>query len=163
MSTPFVITCLIIGLLILLGGLMTDSGGWYRQLRKPAWNPPTWLFGPAWAVILSLAGWAGFEAWTQSPAGVTHLRLAVMFGATGLLHLMWSPLFFKLRRPDLSLLEIPFLWLSMLAVIIGVVRISTLSAVLFLPYLAWVAFATALNLAIVRLNAPFEATAKPSR
>ncbi len=40
-----------------IGGVMTDVGPWYRDLKKPRWNPPNWLFGPAWAVILGLADW----------------------------------------------------------------------------------------------------------
>ncbi len=151
-TVAFLITILVFG----LSGSMTEIGDWYRRLRKPPWNPPSWLFGPAWAVILGLVAWSGVEAWTQARGEGTHLRVGVLFGATAFLHLLWSPLFFKLKRPDLSLLEIPFLWLSILAAIVGVARISALAAWLLLPYLAWVAFATTLNLAIVRLNAPFE-------
>jgi tryptophan-rich sensory protein len=156
MTSNIVAAVLIVVLMLGLGGLMTEVGDWYRALRKPPWNPPNWLFGPAWIVILSLAGWSGVLAWTDAQGLGEHLRLSVMFGATVFLHLLWSPLFFKLKRPDLSLMEIPFLWLSILATIVGVVTISGFAAWLLLPYLAWVAFATRLNLAIVRLNAPFE-------
>ena len=68
---------------------------------------------------------------------------------------MWSFLFFKLQRPDLALIEVGLLWLSVLAMIIYVRRFSGLAALLLLPYLVWVGVAAALNLAIVRLNAPF--------
>jgi len=152
LAIAFLITVLLLG----IGGLMTEIGDWYRGLRKPAWNPPNWLFGPAWTVILGLAGWSGVEAWTHAQGDGAHLRLGVLFGATAFLHLLWSPLFFKLKRPDLSLLEIQFLWLSILAAMIGVGPISALAAWLLLPYLVWVAFATTLNLAIVRMNGPFE-------
>jgi tryptophan-rich sensory protein len=138
-----------------LGGLMTEVGDWYRDLRKPAWNPPNWLFAPAWTTILGLAGWSGFLAWTEASGDVVHLRLGVLIGVTVFLHLLWSPLFFKLKRPDLSLIEVQFLWLSILMAIIGFAPISVLAAWLLVPYLAWVTFATTLNLAIVRLNAPF--------
>jgi tryptophan-rich sensory protein len=155
MIATYAAAVIIVVAMLGLGGLMTEVGDWYRGLRKPTWNPPNWLFAPAWTVILGLAGWAGVEAWTHTGDDGAHLRLAVLFGATAFLHLLWSPLFFKLKRPDLSLLEIPFLWLSILATIIGVVRISVLAAELLAPYLVWVAFATCLNLAIVRLNPPF--------
>jgi tryptophan-rich sensory protein len=155
MTVTIVIAFLIVLLMLGVGGLMTDIGAWYRDLRKPSWNPPNWLFGPAWAAILGFAGWSGVEAWTHAQGGGAHLRLGVLFGVTAVLHLLWSPLFFKLKRPDWSLIEIPFLWLSILAAIVGVLPISGLAAGLLLPYLAWVAFATTLNLAIVRLNPPF--------
>ncbi len=67
----------------------------------------------------------------------------------------WSPLFFTLRRPDWALAEIPLLWLSILALIVGLAPISTLAALLLAPYLVWVSVAAALNLEIVRLNGPF--------
>jgi len=156
MTSTLVATVLIVVLLLGLGGLMTDVGDWYRNLRKPFWNPPNWLFAPAWATILGLAGWSGFLAWTDAHDVGAHLRVGVLFGAMAFFHLLWSPLFFKLKRPDLSLIEIPFLWLSILATIIGVMRISVLAAWLLAPYLVWVTFATTLNLAIVRLNPPFE-------
>ncbi len=155
MTSSIVAALLIIVAMLGLGGLMTEIGDWYRGLRKPPWNPPNWLFGPAWTVILGFAGWSGVLAWSNAQGAGAHLRLGVMFGATVFLHLLWSPLFFKLKRPDLSLIEIPFLWLSIFATILGVVTVSVPAAWLLLPYLAWVAFATRLNLAIVRMNAPF--------
>jgi translocator protein len=68
--------------------------------------------------------------------------------------MLWSPLFFALKRPDWALIEVPFLWLSIAALMLGVSRYSIL-AVLLLPYLVWVTFAAFLNLKIVRLNRPF--------
>jgi benzodiazapine receptor len=71
------------------------------------------------------------------------------------LHMLWSPLFFNLRRPDWALIEVPFLWLSILALILDVSRLSALAGWLLAPYLLWVAFAAYLNLTIVRMNPPF--------
>jgi hypothetical protein len=70
-------------------------------------------------------------------------------------HILWSPLFFKLRRPDWALWEVPFLWLSILVPIVLLYPISRNASLLLVPYLAWVSFAAFLNLAIVRLNQPF--------
>lgn len=154
--TPTVIAAILITVIVLgLGGLMTNVGAWYRDLRKPRWNPPNWLFGPAWTTILGLAGWSGVLAWTHARDAGAHGRLAVLFGATIVLQLLWSPLFFKLKRPDWALVEVPLLWLSILALIIGVAPLSPLAAWLLSPFLAWVAFATVLNFVIVRMNAPF--------
>ncbi len=136
-----------------VGAVATTVDQWYEDLRKPSWNPPNWLFGPAWTIILGLAAWAGVLAWAQDPA--QHLRIALLFGINIVFHLLWSPLFFNLRRPDWALIEVPFLWLSVLALVIELWPLSPLAGALLLPYLLWVAFAAFLNLVIVRMNPPF--------
>ena len=147
------ITVLVLG----AGALMTDVGPWYRDLKKPSWNPPNWIFGPAWTIILGLAATAGVLAWTNAPEAAAHVRIGILFGVNILLHLAWSPLFFNLKRPDWALLEVPFLWLSILALMIGLAPYTPLAIWLLLPYLLWVSFATFLNWTIVRINPPFGA------
>ncbi len=150
-----IIIAAIITLFVLVGGAtLTKVGPWYRALRKPWWNPPEWVFGPAWTVILSLAAWAGVLAWTSSPPEA-HATIATLFAVNIFFHMLWTPLFFNLRRPDWALFEVPLLWLSVAALMVGVAPYSTKAAWLLLPYLLWVAFAAYLNLKIVRLNAPF--------
>ena len=153
-----IVTAAIITLLVLgIGGGMTTVGPWYRNLRKPSWNPPEWIFGPAWTLILALAAWAGVLAWTSADtAGRT--RIAALFATNIVLHMLWTPLFFNLRRPDWALVEVPFLWLSVLACMIGLAPFSAAAPWLFLPYLLWVGFAAYLNLTIVRMNRPFGRT-----
>jgi tryptophan-rich sensory protein len=87
-----------------------------------------------------------------------HLRIGALFGANILLHLAWSPLFFNLKRPDWALLEVPFLWLFILALMFGLAPYTPLAIWLLLPYLLWVSFATFLNWTIVRINPPFGTT-----
>ena len=137
--------------LCLVGGLMTPRGGWYENLRKPAWQPPAWAFGPGWTTILALAAWAAVRAWDAGDARQQR-DVLILFGVTGLFHLLWSPLFFRLQRPDWALIEVPFLWFSVLALIVGLWPIDQLAALLILPDLAWVAFASTLNWAVVQLN-----------
>ena len=146
-----VITIAVLG----VGGAMTEVGPWYAALRKPSWNPPNWLFGPAWTVILGLAAWAGVLAWRAAPDTAALWRIGVLYGINIVFHMLWSPLFFNCKRPDWALIEVPFLWLSILALIVGLAGISPLSSWLLAPYLAWVGFAAVLNWTIVRLNAPF--------
>ena len=137
------------------GGLLTDIGPWYRNLRKPRLQPPDWLFGPAWTVILTAAAVAGVLAWRGAPDAAGRTQVAALFAANWLLHLFWSPLFFKLKRPDWALAENALLWLSVLALFIGLRPYSHTASWLFAPYVVWVSFAFWLNWAIVRLNAPF--------
>ncbi len=141
--------------MLAVGGLLTEIGPWYRNLRKPSWQPPDWLFGPAWTIILGLSGWAFVLAWDGAPDAGARARVGVLFGVNWVFHLLWSPLFFKLHRPDWALIEVPFLWFSVLAMVVGYAPYSGLAPWLLAPYLLWVGFASYLNWMIVRLNAPF--------
>ena len=79
------------------GAWLTDISSWYHAIRKPSWQPPDWLFGPAWTVILGLASYSAYLAWrdAETPAGRT--QIAGLFIINGLLNILWSPLFFRLR------------------------------------------------------------------
>lgn len=134
------------------GGLLTEVGPWYRSLRKPKLNPPDWLFGPAWTVILGLAAWSATLAWTAAGDRAEQSLVVLLFGANAILHLLWSPLFFKLKRPDWALLEVAFLWASLVALVVALAPISRTASLLIWPYLLWVSFAAWLNWRIVRLN-----------
>ena len=137
------------------GGLLTPIDSWYAGLRKPAWNPPNWAFGPAWTLILGLWAWSAVLAWRGAATDGERDRVLILYGANAVCHFLWSPLFFKLRRPDLALIEVVFLWLSLLALLLLVRPLSPLGSWLIVPYFAWVSFAACLNAAIVRLNRPF--------
>ena len=137
------------------GAWLTELSPWYFALRKPSWQPPDWLFGPAWTVILGLASLSAYFAWRAAPDRGSRLLIVGLFLLNGAANLAWSPLFFKLRRPDWALWEVPVLWLSVLLPIVLLLPISRISSLLLVPYLAWVSFAAFLNLTIVRLNQPF--------
>jgi translocator protein len=138
-----------------LGSLATDTGPWYGALDKPPWQPPDWVFGPVWTVIYLLIALSAAMAWTLAADRARRVRIVSLFALNAVLNLMWTVLFFALRRPDWALIEIGLLWLSIVALIVVVAPASRTAAWLLAPYLAWVSFAAALNLAIVRLNAPF--------
>lgn len=123
------------------GGLMTPLGRWYDDLRKPSWQPPDWLFGPAWTVILGLAAWSAVLAWNAADGSGERTLVVGLFGFNALCHALWSPLFFRLRRPDWALIEVAFLWASLVALVVGLWPISRTASLLILPYLAWVSFA----------------------
>ena len=96
----------------LLGGLATEIGPWYRALVKPSFQPPDWLFGPAWTLIFALTAYAAADAWRRADTEPDRRRIAIAFTVNGLLNILWSVLFFKLRRPDWALIEVVPLWLS---------------------------------------------------
>ncbi|MFU7528695.1 TspO/MBR family protein [Qipengyuania sp. ASV99] len=151
--TPAIIAALWAVILGGAGGVLTDIGQWYRELKKPSWQPPDWLFGPAWTVILGLSGWSFYLAWTAAPEALG--TIAALFAVNFVLHFAWSPLFFKAKRPDWALAENVFLWLSVLSLFVFLPEYSALAGWLNAPYLAWVSFAFFLNWKIVQLNAPF--------
>ena len=142
-------------LVAVLGATATDIGPWYYALHKPTWQPPDWLFAPAWTLIYGLTALAGVLAWKRIGDRRRRLRVMGLFALNAGLNVLWSELFFGLRRPDWSLLEVVPFWLSILALIVVCRLPSPTSSYVLLPYLLWVLFAGALNLATVRLNAPF--------
>ena len=138
-----------------LGALTTDLGPWYYRLHKPSWQPPDWLFGPAWTLIFAMAALAGVLYWKRSMNRSARQRILAVFALNAFLNTLWSLLFFRLKRPDWALYEVGFLWLSIILLIVLLSRESRMAAWLLAPYLAWVSFASLLNWTIVQLNAPF--------
>jgi tryptophan-rich sensory protein len=138
-----------------LGGLITVIGPWYYALRKPPWQPPDWLFGPAWTLIFALAALAGLTYWRREGRRVPRRQVLTAFAVNGLLNIVWSLLFFRLQRPDWALDEVGALWFSIVCLIVLLARASREAAWLLVPYLAWVSFASFLNWRIVALNSPF--------
>ena len=147
----FIVPAVFVLVVVALGiasGLSNAPGGWYADLQKPFFNPPAYLFPPVWTLLYVLIGLAGARVWMRAPRSVA---MQFWFGQM-LLNLLWTPAFFGLHSPLLGLLVIVCLLLSILA-FIGLARpIDRIASLLFLPYAAWVAFATLLNLSILILN-----------
>jgi benzodiazapine receptor len=122
--------------------------GWYDTLPKPDWTPPAWVFGPVWTTLYLLMAVAAWLVWR--PDGFRGARLALTLFVVQLgLNAGWSLLFFGMRAPALALVEIVALWLLILWTTVAFWRHRAVAGALFLPYLAWVAFAGVLNAAIV--------------
>lgn len=135
-----------------LGALGTDIGPWYQALKQPPWKPPDAWFGPAWTLIFTLIGISGGRAWLRATNRRERHRLLWAFGLNGALNVLWSWLFFRWRRPDWALAEVLLFWLSIVGLVFLVRRTDPVAALLLLPYLLWVTFAAALNVAVVQLN-----------
>ena len=136
-----------------IGGALTEIGPWYTSLVKPSWQPPDWAFGPVWTLIYITTGMAGVRAWRLGDASQRRwFVIALLINC--MLNVLWSLLFFKMHRPDLALIEVVALWLSIVPLILLPLRYSLRSSLLMLPYLVWVSVAAYLNLTIVRLNPP---------
>ena len=137
------------------GGMLTEIGPWYLNLKHPDWKPPDWAFGIIWTTIFILAAFAWSIAWQRTQTVKQRLTLSTLFIANALCNMLWSVLYFKLHRPDWSLIEAFFLWGSVLAIILVTRSYSTLSGWFMMPYLIWVSCAIALNYETIRLNGPF--------
>ena len=141
-------------------GILCRPGIWYRDLVKPSWRPPNWLFGPVWLVLYVSIAVSGWLVWRQ--VGFSAATLAfVVFGAQLILNGFWSVIFFGLHRPDLAFLEIVGLWLSIVATIAVFHPIEPLAAYLLVPYACWVGFAVVLNYCIWRLNPAHASSSAP--
>lgn len=125
--------------------------GWYAALQKPSWNPPAWVFGPAWTVLYISMAVAAWLVWRQG-GWKAQGRALGLFLVQWVLNALWTPLFFGLHRPGLAFAEIVILWLAIAATLAAFWRINKVAGALLVPYLAWVTFAAALNFAIWRLN-----------
>lgn len=125
---------------------------WYATLNKPSFSPPNWLFAPVWTLLYILMGLAAALVWQkglQNPRVRTSL---VIFLIQLILNMVWSVLFFGLRSPLCGLVDILFLWAMILVTIAQFSKISVPAALLLIPYILWVTFASGLNLGIFLLN-----------
>lgn len=138
-----------------LGATVTDLGPWYQGLDKPDWNPPDVVFPMGWTVIYALITVSAITAWRAARTSAEAEWVIGLFALNGFLNISWSLFFFRLQRPDWAFVEVIVLWLSILVLIVYCGRFSKRAAALLVPYLAWVSFASALNWAVVELNAPF--------
>ena len=134
-----------------IGGFATQNSidTWYATLLKPSWNPPNWVFAPVWTLLYIMMGVAAWLVWkTRDRIGPA----MVLFGVQLVFNLFWSLIFFGLRSPGLALIEVVFLWGSVLLTMLAFFGRQTVAGWLFVPYLAWVTFAAILNFAIWSLN-----------
>lgn len=138
---------LVLGCGLALGASFAP-GEWYRTLEKPAFNPPDWVFAPVWSILYLIIAIVGARTWLSGRQGAA-IRL---WFAQLVFNFAWTPVFFGLQDPLSALIIILGLVVSVAAFIVVTWRPDRLSALFFLPYLAWVAFAACLNAAIVALN-----------
>jgi translocator protein len=154
-GTALIVAGIISFLTAAIGGAQTKIGPWYNNLKVPRWKPPNWAFPVVWTTVFAFITVAIALAWNSAPDDKVRTAIAIVFGVNLVFNMAWSALFFGFQRPDWALIEVVAFWLSIVALIVAVAKASTLAALLLAPYLIWVTVASALNLAIVRLNGPF--------
>ncbi len=150
----FIIAVVVSELAGIIGSVATVPAieGWYAGIVKPAFNPPSWVFGPVWTTLFALMGIAAFLVWKRG-LDRRDVKIALsIFIAQLVLNTLWSIIFFGLQSPGGAMIEIILLWFAILATIITFAKISKSASWLLLPYIAWVSFAGFLNFTIWRLN-----------
>lgn len=138
-----------------IGSLATTSNipTWYAALEKPFFNPPNWVFGPVWSVLYLLIGISLYLVWTapdkkKKPKQKAYVYFGIQLG----LNALWSLVFFGLHQPWLAVAVIATLLIFIVLTMQDFGRHSRTAKLLLVPYLAWVCFATALNIGVALLN-----------
>ncbi|WP_300556086.1 TspO/MBR family protein [Limnohabitans sp. Rim8] len=138
-----------------IGAALSELGPWYFALKHPPWKPPDAAFGAIWSTIFTLCAISAWLAWQAADTLALRRRVLYLFGVNAVLNVLWSALYFKLQRPDWALFEVVFLWLSILALVMGLWRMSRWASLLLVTYWIWVSIAAVLNVQTVMLNGPF--------
>jgi tryptophan-rich sensory protein len=141
----FLVVVLAVGTAI---GVTMVPGPWYAALRKPLFNPPPWIFPPVWTTLYVMIAIAGWRIWSKAPLGAAMKVWALQM----VLNWSWSPLFFGLHRPWLAFAVIAALLATIMVFIALARRVDRVALWLFVPYAAWVAFASQLNASLAWMN-----------
>jgi tryptophan-rich sensory protein len=131
-------------------GAIFQPGAWYRTIAKPGWTPPDWLFPIAWTILyiaMSVAAW-----WVSLSPSIWALPALAAWSWQIVMNALWSPVFFGMKRPGAAMIVMVFLWLAVAVTTLAFWHVERLAGWLMLPYLVWVSYAGALNLAIWRMN-----------
>ena len=129
---------------------MNDIPTWYATIYKPSFNPPNWIFGPVWTLLYSLMAISLFLiVITSDPR--KYIAIGV-FMAQLILNVLWSVIFFKFHLLGLATIEVLLFLASIIAYAVLVKPINVVAAYLFVPYIAWVSFASVLTASIWYLN-----------
>lgn len=136
-----------------IAGVFTTEAipGWYASLNQPSFNPPNWVFGPVWSTLYIIMGISLFLIW-KLPASKQRNQAILIFMVQLFLNFCWSFFFFYFKMIGLALLDILVLWITIIFMLVRFYVIKPVAAYINIPYLLWVTFATALNMAYFFLN-----------
>ena len=124
---------------------------WYMRLKKPAYNPPSVVFPIVWTALYSLIAVSGWRVWKAEPSPERSRALALWVSQLAA-NAAWTELFFGEHQPKLALADVVAMEAMIVGYILNAKDVDRTAAACFVPYAAWVAFATLLNEEIVRLN-----------
>lgn len=136
-----------------IAGLFTteEIPDWYATLNQPSFNPPNWVFGPVWTTLYMILGISLFLIW-KLPASKIRNQAILIFMVQLFLNFCWSFFFFYFKMIGLALIDIVALWIMIVVMLVQFYKLKPVAAYINIPYLLWVSFATALNMAYFFLN-----------
>jgi len=157
------------------GSVFTSSeiGVWYKNLKKPAFNPPNWVFGPVWTIVFILMGVSLYLVWSKKweprkrigqdealnslsqkflSGAWRRLNIVLIFGTQFVLNILWSVIFFGLHNPGVAFFELLMLWFAVVFTMVNFRRVSKATTWLLFPYILWISFAGILNYFVWILN-----------
>ena len=129
-------------------GALFEPGSWYRSLDKPRWTPPDVMFPLVWSVLYLSMAFAAMRVAQIPDSG----QALAFWSAQIAFNTLWTPIFFGLRRMRAALVVMAGLWFSVAATLVSFWQLDLIAGILFVPYLAWVSTAAALNLSVLRRN-----------
>lgn len=128
-----------------------QAKSFYGLLSQPAWAPPPWLFGPVWTALYAMMAVAAWLVWRRGGIRANRHSLALYLIQLAF-NALWSWLFFAWQLGAWAFADIILLWVLIAATLVSFWRVSKPAGALLIPYLLWVTFAGALNLALWQLN-----------
>lgn len=136
-----------------IAGMFTTKAipGWYATLNQPSFNPPNWVFAPVWTTLYIIMGISLFMIWRLDKSKERNQAI-VIFMVQLLFNFCWSFFFFYFKMIGVALVDILVLWITIIFMLVRLYKIKPLAAYINIPYLLWVTFATALNMAYFFLN-----------
>ncbi|MDP3882948.1 MAG: TspO/MBR family protein [Candidatus Staskawiczbacteria bacterium] len=152
-----------------------EINSWYSTLNKPAFNPPSWVFGPVWTALFVLMGVSLYLVWSkdfsiENKIGSSQVKswnkwsdkfwngswqkanIILIFGLQLVLNVVWSAIFFGAHNIGAAFFELLMLWVAIVYTIANFYRVSKWSAYLLVPYIVWVTFAGVLNVTLWLIN-----------
>lgn len=142
----FIICLILVFLIGFISSIFTSNetnSEWYNSIKSPL-TPPNFIFPIVWNILFLMISISMYFAWSKSKKQ-EKLNVASLFAINLFVNFLWSILFFKLHDPITALIDLFLIWLSILALIFGLWKISKISSYLLIPYFLWVSFAGILN------------------
>ena len=137
---------------VLSGIIAGNSFSFYKEIVRPPFSPPGWIFPIVWIILYALMGISAYFIYT-SKATVRQKNFALAVYAIQLVvNFLWSIVFFRLKMLGFSVAIILLLLLLIVVMICVFYRIRPVAAYLNIPYLLWTAFASYLNIGVLVLN-----------
>ena len=128
-----------------------EDNGWYANLARPSFQPPSWMFGVVWTTLYILMGIAVALIWNEPPSKERNRALTLFFVQLAL-NFAWSPVFFGGQLIEIGLLLLVAILIAALLTANAFRRLRPLAGWLLLPYLLWLCLAVSLNYETGRLN-----------